>query len=45
MHKDLKNLNKMNDISRKLKSPKMTSEGIGNLNRPFQNNYESYQKL
>lgn len=31
MHKDLKNLNKM-DISRKLKSPKITSEGIENLN-------------
>lgn len=31
MHMDYKNLKKMVDISRKLKSPKVTSKGIENL--------------
>lgn len=35
----------MDDISRKYKSPKITLECTENLNRPFQRNYESYQKV
>lgn len=45
MHMNLKNLNKIGDISRKFKSPKMTSEDMENPNRPFQRNYKSCQKV
>lgn len=45
MHMDLKNLNGMGNSSKKFKSPKMTSEIVENLNRPFQRNYKSYQKV